>query len=122
MVGLRIAGVAGLCFGSVALPQHPVRTIAVRVPEPWPKCRKTCCGDGPVLVGLDAEGLTLNRNPIEFGRLGFEVGRQLEFREEKVVYFDVDDGVAYGAAIAVFDIARRAGAETVFATLPPNDR
>lgn len=63
--------------------------------------------------------VTLNRNPIELSRLKREMERQLEIREEKVVYFDVDDDAPYGAAIAVFDIARRAGADVLFATLPP---
>jgi len=106
----------------MVLVPRTVPETSVRIPpERRAEARERAPGEDALVVGLTAEGrLSLNRSPIERSALEARLQRQLAFRDPKVVFVDIDGAVAYGEAVALVDLAKRAGA-TVVALLKKKD-
>ena len=97
----------------VMVPRN-VPEISVRIPPESKQRQIKPPSEEPLVIGMVKEGgLTLNRNPIDKGKLSDELRRQLEFREKKAVFVDFDDDVKYGKAVEVLDLAKRSGAEVL---------
>jgi biopolymer transport protein ExbD len=97
----------------VMVPRN-VPEISVRVPPESKVPPRKTQNEEPLVIGLSKDGgVLLNRNPIDKGRLGDTLTKQLEFREKKVVFVDFDDEADYGTAVDLLDLAKRSGAEVL---------
>jgi len=57
--------------------------------------------------------LSVNQEPVAPDALAEKVGERLKFKNQKVVFFKIDDDAPYGDAVHVMDIVRGAGAKTL---------
>ncbi len=61
-------------------------------------------------IAVRPDGLTLNREPIEFADLGPKLVERLAEREDKTVVVVPSDLVELGEVVAVLDVAKASGA------------
>jgi biopolymer transport protein ExbD len=76
----------------------------------------------PIVLTVEAGGTTkVNGEEIPRGELSARLLRMLNARPDKVVFFDADEHLSYGEALAVMDLVRGGGVETlaVLATEAP---
>lgn len=68
----------------------------------------------PVVLKLRADGaLTLNQDVIARSDLRDRLRRVFAARRDDILFFDSEDGVPYGDAMDVLDLARGGGARTI---------
>jgi biopolymer transport protein ExbD len=73
-----------------------------------------------LVVSVAADGsIKLNEQGISRAELGQRLERELASRDQKLVFFQADDDAFYRDAVAVLDITRGAGAETIGTVLAP---
>jgi biopolymer transport protein ExbD len=98
----------------VMVPRN-VPEISVRIPpESKVKRPKQDDTNRPLVIGLSEDGaVTLNQTPIEDAKLGEEIAKQLEFRDQKAVFVDFDMKSEYGQAVELVEVAKKSGAEVV---------
>jgi biopolymer transport protein ExbD len=97
----------------VMLPKN-VPEISVKVPPESKTRQKPQQANENLVLGLTKDGaVTLNRTPIDKATLGDALGKQLQFRDKKVIFVNFDDDANYGVAVEVLDIAKRAGADVL---------
>ncbi|MBL8924337.1 MAG: biopolymer transporter ExbD [Myxococcaceae bacterium] len=74
----------------------------------------------PIVLRLDVKGVTsVNDEAIPREQLVERVQRMINARPDKVVFFDADDDVPYGQALAVMDVVRGGGVETLAVLADP---
>ena len=68
----------------------------------------------PIVVEYTAAGeLSVNTEPVSRDGLADKVGERLKFKNQKVVFFKIEDEAPYGDAIRFMDIVKGAGATTL---------
>lgn len=96
----------------VMLPKN-VPEISVKVP-PEQKTKQKPPESENLVLGLTKDGaITINRTPVEKGKLKDTLENQLKFRDKKVVFVNFDDDSNYGLAVEVLDIAKHSGADVL---------
>jgi len=97
----------------VLVPRN-VPELSVRIPPESKRPQERKVAEDPLVVAMTPEGgLSLNGTPITQDRLSEALTRQLEFRETRAVFVDFEDGVPYGEAVPIIDLAKRSGADVV---------
>lgn len=70
--------------------------------------------DKPVVLTVDAQGvIRINKQVVERRELRDKLQRIYAARKDQILFFDAGDGVPYGTAAEVMDIARTGGARTI---------
>ena len=70
--------------------------------------------DKPVVLTVDAQGvIRINKQAVERGELKARLERIYAARKDQILFFDAGDGVPYGAAAEIMDVARTGGARTI---------
>lgn len=67
---------------------------------------------------FDDGHVELNKEELELDELASALEAKLAGRPDKVVFFDGEDNAPYGNAVAVMDLAKGAGAETIGMVTP----
>ncbi|MEW5741976.1 MAG: biopolymer transporter ExbD [Myxococcota bacterium] len=68
----------------------------------------------PIVLTVDPDGTTkVNGEVIPRAELSSRLVRMLNARPDKVVFFDADEDMPYGEALAVMDLVRGGGVETL---------
>ena len=57
--------------------------------------------------------LSVNQEPVAPGALAEKVGERLKFKNQKVVFFKIDDDAPYGEVVHFMDVVKGAGATTL---------
>ncbi|MBA3545531.1 MAG: biopolymer transporter ExbD [Nannocystis sp.] len=97
----------------VMLPKN-VPEITVKVPPESKTRQKPQQVNENLVLGLTKDGgVTLNRNPLDRGKLPETIETQLKFRDKKVIFINFDADAKYGTAVEILDIAKRSGAEVL---------
>lgn len=70
--------------------------------------------DKPVVLSLDKDGvIRINKQVVERRELKDKLQRIYAARRDQILFFDGGDGVPYGKAAEIMDIARTGGARTI---------
>ncbi len=76
--------------------------------------------DVSIVLSVHRDGtIWINRDRIELAQLSGKLERIFAARADHVVFFDADDDVAYGDAMAVLDAARGGGAHDIAVLTEP---
>jgi biopolymer transport protein ExbD/biopolymer transport protein TolR len=76
--------------------------------------------DVPVVLTVRRDTtIWINKDQVALEELNAKVQRILAARSDTVIFFDADDGVAYGDAIRVLDTARGGGAANIAVLTDP---
>ena len=76
----------------------PKKEIAAATPEP------PADGPVPIVVSVRADrSVWINADPVPLAELGQRLERIFAARSDRLVFFDADDRVAYGDAVAVLE-------------------
>ena len=68
----------------------------------------------PIVVEYTAAGeLSVNTEPVSRDGLADKISERLKFKNQKVVFFKIEDEAPYGDAIRFMDIVKGAGATTL---------
>src|SRR5262245_43599271 len=68
----------------------------------------------PVVLTLDAQGvIRINKQVVEKRELKGKLERIYAARKDQILFFDAGNGVPFGVATEVMDIARTGGARTI---------
>ena len=90
-----------------------IKEMPVEVPQKSDVVLTTPTSD-QILVGISREGsITVNREPVIQAALASRMHELLDERNDKLVFFDIDDGANYGDAMHVMDLCRGAGAKVL---------
>jgi biopolymer transport protein TolR len=77
-------------------------------------------GDVSVVLSVRRDGsVWINRDQVRRDELADKLARIFAARTDKVVFFDADDSVPYGQAMAVLDLARGGGARDIAVLTEP---
>jgi biopolymer transport protein TolR len=91
-----------------------MRMINIDVPKKTDEPIENVVMPEQVTVEISKDGaVLLNGIAIDRPALAEKLTAQLEHKREKVVFVDFDESVKYGDAVAVMDLCKGAGAETV---------
>ncbi|MEE2828285.1 MAG: biopolymer transporter ExbD [Myxococcota bacterium] len=79
--------------------------------------------DQLVLKIFADQHIELNTKPVELDAVAERVGEALEGRKaaDKILFFEAEDDVPYGLAVAVLDLAKGAGVETLGMMTPDEE-
>ena len=89
------------------VPKKDDKADAVQQPPPPESSRS-------VVVSLDDKAvIRINQDIVAEADLGDRLGRIFAARNDRVIFFDAADGVEFGAAVHVMDVARGGGAQTI---------
>lgn len=91
------------------------KTFSLSIPpEPKDDTPPAELSDEPVVMTMDRNGvLRLNRDVVQASELASVLPDRLARAKHKVLHFDADDGLAYGAVLAAVDQCREAGADSI---------
>jgi biopolymer transport protein ExbD len=68
----------------------------------------------PLVLTVDKQGvIRVNKTVLTRDEIGQRLPRMLAAKAQKVLYFDAHDGVPYGTAVEVMDLARGGGARSI---------
>lgn len=76
--------------------------------------------DVPVVLTVRRDAtIWINKDQVALAELGDKVARIMAAKSDTVIFFDADDGVAYGDAIRALDAARGGGAVNIAVLTDP---
>jgi biopolymer transport protein TolR len=88
---------------------HVPKKETAAAPEP-------ASSDGPVPIVITVRAdrsVWINKDPVTVGELPDKLARIFAARTDRLVFFDAEDQVPYGDAMAVLDAARGGGAANI---------
>ena len=92
----------------------PKKETAAAVPE------APSAGPVPIVVSVRADRTVwINADQVPLAELGARLERIFAARSDRLVFFDAEDRVAYGDAVAVLDAARGGGATNIAVLTEP---
>ena len=70
--------------------------------------------DGPLVMTIDSKGvIRVNKAVLKMRDIPQRLPRMLAAQPAPVIFFDAADGIAYGQAVEVMDIAKQSGAKAI---------